>query len=87
MKPGGRGGSSFDGRSQPWLTETSSLEGDLMSNDQEDPKKDYNSPELKDHGDIRDVTLGSSVGNFESGFPNTFFAGFGPQPPGKGGRR
>lgn len=67
--------------------ESSGLEAYPMNNDQEDPKKDYNSPELKNFGDIRDVTLGSSVGNFESGFPNTFFAGFGPQPPGRGGRR
>lgn len=30
-------------------------------------------PRLTDHGDVRELTLGTSTGNFESGAPGTFW--------------
>lgn len=32
----------------------------------------YEAPELRDHGDIRDLTLGASSGAIESGATRTF---------------
>ncbi len=61
-----------DSRSNPSASHPGTPELERPGGARPESKRRWRRPRLIDHGDVRELTLGTSVGQFESGAPGTF---------------